>query len=69
MDRAVQLAETLGEEGAEGTGLQGDQLTAAEEDDLAAMLKTHRDRFDDDDDPLAYLSDEEQMAKELNLTT
>ena len=68
MDRATDLAETLGDDQVEGGGLQGDALTTEEEEDLAAMLKSHAAGLEqDDDDDAKNLADEQEMARTLNL--
>jgi len=61
-ERATTLAETLAD-GVAGAGLQGDALTEAEEEDLAAMLQSHRASLAEREDPLENLSDEEATAE------
>ena len=66
--RAAALAETLAE-GDAGAALQGDALTAEEEDELAAMLRSHRAGLDEEsgEDPMGDLEDEEETKKALGL--
>ena len=67
--RAAALAETLAE-GDAGAALQGEDLTAKEEDELAAMLRSHRAGFDEEagEDPMGDLENEEETKRALGLS-
>jgi len=66
--RAAALAETLAE-GDAGAALQGDDLTAEEEDELAAMLRSHRAGLGEEngEDPTGDLENEDETKRALGL--
>ena len=66
--RAAALAETLAE-GDAGAALQGETLTVDEEDELAAMLRSHRAGLDEEagEDPMGNLESEEETKRALGL--
>ena len=55
---------------AKGAALQGEDLTAKEEDELAAMLRSHRAGFDEEagEDPMGDLENEEETKRALGLS-
>ena len=66
--RAAALAETLAEGGA-GAALQGEALTVDEEDELAAMLRSHRAGLGEEngEDPTGDLENEDETKRALGL--